>query len=517
MSARVARLLLTLGILLVYARSLDGDWVWDDHNLIAGNPLLREPAALWWTSVWESTGRRDDLYRPLVMSSFIWKNWIIHWPIVDRTINLALHLAASLAVFGMVLGSGRRPAAAALATALFAFHPGVTEAVAWITGRHDLLPAVCVILAWGALSRGREWAAAALLGAAVFCKEPYLLAPVVPLVWGWSQGRHVPVAVLGSAAFSGHYLVVRELIDLPLPASAALTEPVGALGALLCRALELAFVPGSADALPLYTPSTWLGVVGLLIGLGVLIGSRGRPWLAPLGGALVLLAPTAPASAQLGVVADRYFYLLFAALVPVVAYGLDRLPPRALVALVWVPLGLGVSAGLRATDWRDDTSVFSASYQRNPQNAQAAFHLGVALQRAGDCERAAPLLAQGGPVDRRASTNLQACLLHTGKWAEAAALGEALWREHQDNINVARNTARALTLTGELDRARGWAETAVRLDPKKPRSLILLGNIQGQLGQFDDAERSFRAALDVEPGSPLALHGLAAVARRRAE
>ena len=107
-----------------------------------------------------------------------------------RLTNLALHLVATLGVVRLAWRYGAANTSAALIAGLvFALHPAHAEAVAWITGRVDLLATAAALMFWlGAemfAANGRA-GHAALAGTALalgmFSKELCLFAPPVLLL-----------------------------------------------------------------------------------------------------------------------------------------------------------------------------------------------------------------------------------------------------------------------------------------------------------------------------------------------
>src|ERR1700688_4402113 len=113
-------------------------------------------------------------YRPLSMASF-GVNFALAganaWP--WRLTNLALHMTCGSLVFAIArrfsneCGNGRSNAAPALAAAIFLLFPTSAEAVAWVSGRYDLLALTFMLATLALLQRGARWfgrwGAAALL------------------------------------------------------------------------------------------------------------------------------------------------------------------------------------------------------------------------------------------------------------------------------------------------------------------------------------------------------------------
>lgn len=510
--ARLIPALAVLAVLLAFAPSLQGEWVWDDRYQLAANAALDEPLRLLVEDVWSPTGQtRSDLYRPLGMLSYLPVHLLGWGPAGARGVSLALHLLALLLGVGIARRLGASTTLAWGLAATAALHTGVSEAVCWPSARHDLLPSALVLGAWLAWLDKRALLAGGLLALAPWCKESYLLVPGIALLWAWGSERRDLRLLVPPVLGVGLYLGARVLLEIPLPVGATGADPLGGVGALVARLGMLLVLPSSADACFLYEAMPKLGALALLgLGLGCL-ASRGRPALAGWLGALFLALPGASASAHNGMVGDRYLYLpLFLGIV-CLAPVLEGLRGRTRLgwALALVPLLLLPLTHQRSGEWANDATVFQASLDRNPTNPHAAFHRGHQLQvEEGDCERAIPLYRLGTAVEARAGNNLQGCLLETGRLTEAAGMGEELAARSPGSATPCANTARALAALDRYPEAEPWALEATRRQPGRASHWILLGNVRGRLGQFPAAAHAFGKALELRPDDAQAKRGL---------
>lgn len=500
-------------VVLAYAASLSGGWVWDDHAILEANPALDAPLRLWTESLFGPTGTAGNVYRPLVMMTFLPGHALGLGPMFERAVALVLHLGTVALLARALLAMGTRPGPAWLLAAVFGVHPGASEVVAWISARQDLLPGLLTVGAVSAWARGRPWLAGALLAPTPFCKEGFVLA--APMLMVWSLGRRkLHPAVLLPALGAAAYLALRFSVELTVGADLA-AEPLAAFGAVVRRLPVLALWPDGARTFPVFAPSVLLGGVGVAVGLSLLGASWGRPRVAAPTGLLLLVLPGGLAAAHTGLMSDRYLHLgvIGAVLLAGAAIG-QRSLPRWLWAL---PVGLAVLTGMRAWQWTSDASLFAAARARDPSDARAAFHLGHALHRhEDDCATAVPLYQQGRDADPRAATNLQACLLDLGRPADALAETTAAAAAQPGNPNPAANGARAAAAVGDLDAAQRWAEEATRRDPRVARNHVLLGNILGQRGDLGAALAAFETALAIDPEAQGAATGAAACRRRLA-
>ena len=520
--------MLAVGVLLLvalcYAPSLSGDWVWDDVSQIAHSGALERPIEwlahdVWWLAEGEPP---SSLYRPLAVITHVPGQALVGGPAIERIINLLLHGIAVVLVALIAIGAGADRRAAWLGAALLGVHPGASEAVAWISARHDLLGSVLCLAGWLALVRRNDWLAGVFLGLAPFCKESFLLAPLAGVFWMLATRRFAPRTLAISLAGGVSYLGIRMLIDLPLPVGAgAIEAPVAALGGVTLRGLELLTLPGAADAMPLLESSLPAGIAVLVAAVAALALVRGRPALGAVLVPLPMLLPAVAASAEASIVGDRFFYLAFAGLA--VAIGLwssamlARRPRAVALASLLIPV-LAVGTWMRASEWTSNRSLFTASLERNPQNPYAAFRLGRDLHvRDGDCVSAIPFYEMSQSVEPRAGNNLQACLLTLGRVEAAVAMGPALVERDKVRATPATNTARGLLALNRPQQAEVWARRALSRNGNRRGALKLLGTSLGRQGRHAEALEAFRSALELDPDDSSARAGMEVASTRLRE
>lgn len=114
-----------------YAPAIHGDFVWDDDQYVAKNPLLTAPDGEW--EIWFSTDQPSQDF-PLVYTTFRAEHAICGLRTTGYHVtNPVLHALVAILV-GSILARLRIPGAW-LAAAVFALHPVQVESVAWISGR----------------------------------------------------------------------------------------------------------------------------------------------------------------------------------------------------------------------------------------------------------------------------------------------------------------------------------------------------------------------------------------------
>lgn len=160
----VSAALVLLGF-LAYANTFSGDWVWDDVSSVLLHENVQNPAKLGqlFREDQHAFGRGEgNFYRPLVSASFMVDFLLSYNPLLDgaelkgypdvkpflfHLTNTLWHCAAAVLLF-LLLGRLGAPRIVQAATAvLFVLHPMHTEAVAYISGRADMMSATFVLAA----------------------------------------------------------------------------------------------------------------------------------------------------------------------------------------------------------------------------------------------------------------------------------------------------------------------------------------------------------------------------------
>jgi len=136
-------------VVLLYIGSLNFGFTELDDTIFvndykAYNSELSNIAHSFHRGVFDET--KDTYYRPLLMVSFIVNNWISDTNIKGyHAINLLFHLLSVFLLFIFFKKMEMQKNMAFLLTALFAVHPVLSQAVAWIPGRNDTLMAVFIL------------------------------------------------------------------------------------------------------------------------------------------------------------------------------------------------------------------------------------------------------------------------------------------------------------------------------------------------------------------------------------
>jgi tetratricopeptide (TPR) repeat protein len=510
-------LVLTL-VATAYAPALGGGFVWDDRVLIERSPLVTELRPLaeylrgpYWSS--SPQPHASPYYRPLALLSYaldfrIWDGS----PLGFHLTNLSLHLACVALLFGLCRRTGAGPLASAWAAVLFGLLPRLSESVAWISGRTDLLAGAGVLAAlslhrsappaW----RSRLAAAGSLLlgllgkevalagGAALLALELERLraggsrarllrnlAPAAAACLLWIGVR----SAAGASAFAPARFPIAERLLFAL-------EALGAYAAALVDPLRPELQIGLLGSVDGWRVGLGAATLLLVMAAALRFVRIARPPLQAAGlalavGALFPVLHLLPLDASV-LAADRFLYLPAAGLAIVLVGPAARSPVLqlrpALAACSVLVLAFGVATGRRAAEWTDELALWQRAAERaHPLNPRPALMLGESLLRRGEPEHALAWL--------RRAERIEAARARVQPWTDSSA-------------QIQGNVAGALTGLGRYPEATRVLRKLVERDPNHPQHRFNLAVVHARQLQLDAALRELERALELLPGYPAA-------------
>jgi protein O-mannosyl-transferase len=530
---------LVLSLLLVvlaaaYAPTLGAPLVWDDARLILESPAIRsldlrhaflEP--FWFGAPGEAGSAA--FFRPITSLS-LGLDHHIHGdnPAGYHLSNVVFHLLSVSALFRLLGRRGLPVRATFVLTLCWAFLPRLTEGVAWISGRGDVLAgmfSLFALLAYRAGSLPRLALAGFFALCAVLSKESGLAAFAALGVLELAARRAEPKRASGASGWLclGLPVVLYGLLRLNAGASAGDGLPLP-LGLRACAVLEAVGRYAGMLVDP-FQPRTFMGRIGkpawpfVIFGALVLVGGA---WLlrrlfrastetwafAALGLLPLLLVVHLLRLPVTVVVSDRYLYLptlgLALALAPSLARAFEL--RRWLMA---VTLGLGVACAARTVsrvgDYEEVATFWMAAARGAPREAMPLVELGSAAYRAGCFPEAADFYERAlGLHDwatPRAVENAALLSSVTGKHEQAARLGDLMLQRFPGvaALELRRATIALAALDFESAREHGVRAAELDHDFKQARGFLnMLSDVRAVWQRVESGELPLEARLGVE-------------------
>ncbi len=568
--------ILVLLIVAAYANSFRGAWVFDDFPSILENPRLGQLSTAVLTPPDPgSTGAG----RPLVSLSFA-ANILSGGTDIRgfHAVNLAIHVAAALLLFGAVRRTWRRALGASatsdssaalypfssaliypfLIAAIWALHPLQTESVTYIAQRAESLAGLCCLGAVYTFALAADLAAAGHGAKATLARGLSVAA-----CWaGFASKESVAATplvllLLDAAFFSGsfraawrqhrRYYILLAAAWLPFAALVVASHgrggTVGGSGSGGAGIAWWQYTFTQARAVLLYLRlSVWphplvfdygrtvvagaqevvpeLFAVVLLVATTIfLLARRLRMAFFPAC-FLLLLAPSSsfvPVNTQ--TIAEHRMYI---ALAPLVA-GAVWLLARALRGRWrWTVLVPVIAAELLATarrneDYHSARTLWQDTVTKRPENPRAHLNLGVALQDAGEDVAAVAEFERAltlDPSSFAAHQDLAVELARSGARPQAIAEFEKAIALQPGSVRAHYGLGMAWLQSG--DGTRGIAELTevVRLAPADAIVQTNLGTALLVQGEFAAAHAHLAAAVQLAPDAPQPRYNLALTAVR---
>lgn len=449
-------------------------------------------------------------YRPLLVVSFILDaQWAGVLPFAFHATNVAIHGAASCLLFLFFLRLGYARIAAAVFALIFAVHPLLTQAVAWIPGRNDSLLAVFALaafLAFPADDAGRKasfpgWHLL-FYGLALFTKESAVVVPVVCLAYRWMERGRIGPLRSAATLLAGYAAVTALWYGVRLKAVGdPLQMNLFDMGVFFVRYLPAipqligkAFFPFRLSVFPVMQDvPVWPGIVAVLLVVAAIRRSpaarHGPVFFGCLWIFLFLLPGLIrPHAGVINDVLEHRFYLPMAGLMVIlmetdIVKGRCRTPGFLAGAAFVVVLFAGL-AFRHADDFRDRTVFWESAVATSPSSPFARLALGAARYDAGAYRLAEEAL--------RASVAIDAHLIQNHYYLGLIALQE-----------------------GRLAEAEKEFRKEIALNARFDGPYSSLGVVYYRQGRFDEADAVWRRGLAIKPDDAELLRNLAILSRER--
>ena len=511
---------LAAGVLLAYSNCWQVPFQFDDWDNIAGNEAIRSLVLP--PDVENTLLKRRPVAR--------WSLWLNHslggLEVTGFHIgNVAIHLAATLVLFGLVRRTLQLPALAprwgaradiiAFACALlWSLHPLQTQSVTYLVQRMEALMALTFLLTLYCLLRSQQarrgwlWqlGAVASCGLSIGTKEVGMMAPLVALLFdgvflspGWSSlfRRRWAMYLAMLPAMLWFVWAMRNVARENVGNGITSWEYFRSQPGVILHYLRLVLWP-NVLVLDYNWPITqqWpqILVPGLIL-TALLAGSLLLLWKRPPLGFLglsffIVLAPTSSLLPILDLAFEHRMYLPLAAIVVLAVLAAAALVERAanrqsagriaLAGLLLMAIALGWRTHRRNEDWTSDLALWGANVRDNP-------------------------------ASRRGWGNYSKALLDRGRQAEAIVAVQRAIAIKEDDHWCRVVYGAALLESKRVDEALAAYRTAERLKPKYSIAALGIAKCYWERKQPREAEQYFRRTLELDPDSPDAHDGLARV------
>ena len=493
----------------IFVNTIPSTFVWDDEQFIYKNTYVTTPGhtrELLTQNIVAGAGLVSNLYRPVQALSH--RLDFLMWgsrSIGHHLSNVLFHIAAAVMLYFLFLRIFS--AVPAFGAALFfAIHPIQTEAVAYISGRGDILALffTCAgLLLFIKKNRGLSLLCAAL---AVFSKESHVLFPVFLALVTWM--RREPLRVKEQAPFwglSAGYTLLRltvlnfkNTLNFYSSPNILTQEPLTRVWTYCTtfpKGLLLWLWPAdlhherswSVFASPWVAPVVWGGALFLVLAVAVWFFRKKNIVVA--AGIIWFFVATFPTSNLLvlinAIFYDHWFILPGVGLCLVLGAVLTFLQKQNKAVRIAAGLALGFWLAFLAAStvhynfiWRTPVSLYSYVLEREPRSAKMSTNLGMALADSGQVEESIQY------------------------YQRSISISDEYPQTHH-NLGM---TYLALDRDAEAEKE---FRRAVEMEPSFFHSWLNLGALAWNRRDFQAAKEAFHHVLEVNPYSKPAQEALA--------
>jgi len=529
---------------MVYGNALNGQFIWDDERLIQDNPVIKNWEGL--SEIFTSTLRTPlaeatSAFRPLQIFTYLINYSIGRLDVFGYHLtNIIFHILTALVFFWLVQILFRDILLSVLAALIFIIHPVHTEAVAYISGRADVMVAFFMILSFCVYLKNTQ--KLTILGFSIMClsflgallsRENALIFPVLILLYHFTYKNAISKkAFLGILCTVMVYAVWRWMVfqGLTVEQSTPTTfwQRTPGLFVALANYIRLLLVPFDLHMeyggllFNWNEPKIYIGLA-LLLSLLFLAYKKRKDHrvLFPIGWFIITLLPAMNIVPLNSYMAEHWLYIPSMGYAMLIAYLLVYLYRKNNVRLYAVMLGVGLTlyyAGMTITQngyWRDPIRFYKRTLGFNPTSTRLYTNLAGELLKAGQSEDLIRLLKIAidiDPANAVAYNNLGNAYKGLGKIDEAINIYNKSISLNPDyagpyyNLGVIYNDKRQ-----DSQKAISYLQKAIAKDSTMYRAYHKLGRIYLDQDHKDKAITMLNKALTVNPDAPNIYHSLAYV------
>jgi len=546
-SLRLGVLLIFALSLLVYANSFTNEFVWDDEFLIQKNPAITSWKLAWVHFAIDLYHSYSNYYRPIQMLSYMtdFSIWRLS-PFGYHLTNTLLHILVSVAFLILFRRLGAGTGVSLAAALLFSVHPANTAAVTYISGRADALAALFIALSLlsfhGHFKAVHAKKAIILYWLSVSCALTALLsketALVIPVALFALKNVYISGEEVGRSrkflgfhylspyfAFFAVYMILRlgalnfqpdilPSFDYGLPARLltavkSLGMYIGIIFLPLDLRMERSIRYISSPCDPIFIASVFLII------LFVLLTARIRRELRNAYFGLIFFAvfiiPVMNFYPLRNNMAEHWLYIpIFGFLIFITSLAsraLRRYPGSGvwLISLFLATLAFfSVRTVLRNREWKDESSIYTHTFEYNPESVKILNNLGNLYHNQGDFGEAIYFHNKAldiNPREHKTLYNLARDYDEMGLKAKALLLYEKSVRSRPGFAKAHYGRGKVNESLARYEEAVISYQKAIRCDPSLTKAYIRLGDIFYERQDYYKAVRLFKDATKRNPYS----------------
>jgi tetratricopeptide (TPR) repeat protein len=524
-------LIMILGF-IVYANSLRGGFIWDDNQLIRDNLSIRSrhnlPKLFTGAMYMGSTGE-GIFYRPLQMFTYAmdYSLWGLNVKGYHLT-NAVLHILVALTVYWLINILFCDGNLALLVSLLFATHPIHTEAVAYISGRADILAALFIILSIIVLyknqisSRNTKMRCFLLVTYifALLSKEYSLITPAFLILCSYMFKNKLPVKYfLYVLAVTIIYILVRvnipDLQFYPIKVTSTFIQRMPGFFAAIAEYVRLLIFPFNLHmeyGLKIFgfkDPRVIFGCIILFTSLTYAFKKRKSNKLLSFSifWFFIALLPVSNLYPINAYMAEHWLYLPSLGFFLILANGLNSLykikyRPAAIVLIILILSYYSFLTIRQNTYWREPLAFFRRTMVYVPGSPRICHELAKEYAAIGRTREAIELYKHSielNPDFAISYNDWGIECIKIGNVQEAVYLFKKALDIDSSLIWTFYNIANAFHEMNNNEEAIAWYKKAIGANPNISEAYYGLGQIYEDMGKKEESIGMYRKAMVIDP------------------
>jgi len=525
----------------VYANSLNGQFVWDDHNLVKDNTYIKNwsyPNKIFGGDIGAAVGIRYGAYRPLQMLTYMFDYSL--WKLDVRGYhftNVLLHILAALAIFWFVSILFDHWPLALFTSVLFLIHPINTEAVTYISGRSDSLALLFILLCFIFYIKGLDskntgfyLLSISSYTLALLSRENSLILPALLLLYHYSFKKKIITREFFSVVCLGLSYVVLRLTALKsiLPSLSScpyLFERMPGFFVAIANYIRLILLPFNLHmeyGKKIFHFVDFQAITGVVItSFSLLYAFKKRKLnrliFFSISWFFIALLPQSNLYPINAYMAEHWLYLPSIGFFLILAKGLThpyqnrrfRIPAIILtVALFTFYANLTIKQNIY---WREPIFFYERTLKYAPDNPKLYSNLGnvyYALDQKGKAIAAYQKAIEIKPDHLGAYNNLGSAYQAMGKHAEAIAIYQKAIEIDSEYAGTYYNLGNLYKAIDKQAEAVAAYQKAISINPDIAAVHNNLGLIYQAIHKNQEAIASYRRAIEIDPGFAGAYYNL---------
>jgi tetratricopeptide (TPR) repeat protein len=524
-------LIILLGF-VIYSNATRGDFVLDDYSLLQGNTYIKsfKTLPLLFTNILEPiVSHRYGTYRPVVSVTYLidYLAWGLK-PEGFHLTNIFLHIVTGLSVYWLITLLFGYPALSLWTALFFMALPVHVEAVAYISGRNDILALLFMLLSFISYLKHIRYSRALFAFFAFFfyllailSKESALALPLFLGLYHYVFKEKLRPRCFGSIVAAGSFLVLSRTMFfksalIKVSAAGTALERVPGVFVAFINYLRLLIFPFDlhmdyGQKIFSWNDPAVLSGLFVFIGFLILLFFMRRKGLIFFAMSWFLLAfiPVSNIYPLPFYMAEHWLYVPsigFCLILAKIASPLYEKKHGSLVLKVLMA-GLLVYYGaltIRQNGyWQDAIPFYERTLKFSPRNAAIYTDLGRAYEEKGRIEEAMEAYQDAirvAPAYVKSYNNLGLIYYSLGREEEAVRIYKTAIEINPNSPLSYNNLAVIYAQRGQTEKALELFNKSISLDPNYASGYLNIGNLYSDLGRYEEAVASYKKALKLYPG-----------------